>query len=165
MGSYAGTKAWRERKKQEDPEAFRAYRAVEAAKWRLAHPEAAKAIKARHRENHIEEIRMTDTKRAKQYRQTFEFQAKQRVRMARFKAKRRQEQITEAGREPSQICELCGELEQTVFDHNHANGKFRGWLCNRCNRILGSVKDSADLLNLMIDYLKKDGVGYGSQSK
>lgn len=41
------------------------------------------------------------------------------------------------------------------YDHDHSNGKFRGWLCNDCNLILGYAKDSRDRLQLMINYLDR----------
>ena len=34
-------------------------------------------------------------------------------------------------------CELCGKAVKLFFDHDHANNKFRGWLCNACNVYLG----------------------------
>ena len=63
-----------------------------------------------------------------------------------------------AGRERPDNCELCGERGHTVFDHNHGTGKFRGWLCHRCNRVLGSVKDDPNLLQKLADYLNRDGI-------
>lgn len=41
------------------------------------------------------------------------------------------------------------------FDHDHVTGKFRGWLCNDCNLVLGYAKDSRDRLQLLINYLDK----------
>lgn len=60
-----------------------------------------------------------------------------------------------AGRKMSETCELCGAMGIIHFDHDHFTGKFRGWLCRRCNLTLGFVKDSVDLLNKMIEYLNK----------
>ena len=37
-------------------------------------------------------------------------------------------------------CEICGESisgEDINLDHNHETGKFRGWLCIKCNTGLG----------------------------
>jgi len=37
-------------------------------------------------------------------------------------------------------CFICGKeiMEHSLFlDHNHLTGKFRGWLCGRCNSCLG----------------------------
>ena len=60
-----------------------------------------------------------------------------------------------AGRPRPANCELCAEAAFTKFDHCHMTGKFRGWLCDRCNRTLGQVKDSRELLAKMIEYLGK----------
>ena len=47
----------------------------------------------------------------------------------------------------------CGTF---FVDHDHVTGKVRGLLCNRCNRVLGYSKDNLELLQTMIDYLKKE---------
>jgi endogenous inhibitor of DNA gyrase (YacG/DUF329 family) len=67
----------------------------------------------------------------------------------------------EAGRKRPEFCELCGAFGKDTpkgicYDHNHNTGKFRGWICGRCNVTLGMVKDSTDLLQNMINYLNKN---------
>jgi hypothetical protein len=37
-------------------------------------------------------------------------------------------------------CEICDKISSLVFDHDHNNGKFRGWLCQRCNLTLGTLE-------------------------
>lgn len=83
-------------------------------------------------------------------------------RSAKFKAKIEALRTEEAGRPRQPQCELCGKDGRTVFDHDHATGNFRGWLCDRCNRTLGQVKDSVELLEKMIQYIRAGGIGYGS---
>jgi hypothetical protein len=34
-------------------------------------------------------------------------------------------------------CEICGKVKKLYVDHSHLTGKFRGWLCHRCNQALG----------------------------
>ncbi len=63
-----------------------------------------------------------------------------------------------AGRCKPEQCEICREFAGTGkkgihFDHNHTTGKFRGWICMRCNLTLGLVKDNKELLQAMINYL------------
>lgn len=60
-----------------------------------------------------------------------------------------------AGRPKSESCEVCGAIGGICFDHDHATGQFRGWICRRCNLILGHAKDSPVLLRQLADYLKK----------
>jgi hypothetical protein len=66
---------------------------------------------------------------------------------------------------PTDNCEICdspplrngGKRQELFFDHNHVTGKFRGWLCNRCNSTLGRCKDDPSLLDKMADYLRERG--------
>jgi len=67
-------------------------------------------------------------------------------------------------------CDICGGNEATgsrnnkhlnkiyslVMDHDHKTGKFRGMLCNLCNRGLGNFKDNTDVLEKAIEYLKNN---------
>ncbi len=65
-----------------------------------------------------------------------------------------------AGRKKPEQCEICGAFGKDskkgiCFDHDHKTGKFRGWICIRCNLILGYAKDKVEILQLIIKYLKK----------
>jgi hypothetical protein len=63
-----------------------------------------------------------------------------------------------AGSERPDICDICGETDKAIrFDHCHYTGKFRGWICTRCNCMLGYAKDSTELLRKMADYLDSHG--------
>ena len=70
-----------------------------------------------------------------------------------------------AGRPKPKQCETCGDFvdkTKTIsftsicFDHDHKTGKFRGWICRRCNTILGYVKDNPELLRSLANYLEKN---------
>jgi hypothetical protein len=52
-------------------------------------------------------------------------------------------------------CEICGSKERLVFDHDHQTGKHRGWLCHKCNRLLGQANDNIKILEAAIAYLKR----------
>lgn len=77
-----------------------------------------------------------------------------------YQTKRYLERVIKlAGRPKSDQCEACGifgkDLKKGLcFDHDHNTGKFRGWLCGRCNTVLGLSKDSPEILSALIKYLK-----------
>ena len=56
-------------------------------------------------------------------------------------------------------CAICntktptGKWKVFAVDHCHTTGKVRGLLCNECNRGMGLLKDSPELLQKAIDYL------------
>lgn len=65
-----------------------------------------------------------------------------------------------APRPKSETCEVCDAFTGTGkagihLDHDHATGKFRGWLCGRCNVALGMVKDNTETLIALAEYIKK----------
>ena len=59
-----------------------------------------------------------------------------------------------AGRKKPEQCEVCGAFGRICFDHNHETGNFRGWICQRCNTVLGFVKDDSELLTKLSKFLK-----------
>lgn len=145
---YAATKAWRERHPN-----IKAYRAEEARKWRLAHPDKHRAILAKHRSKNMETIR--ERSRIYQAKKRKQDPEGQRRRQQQWRARKITAQESIAGRSRPSVCELCSELNlRIVFDHCHSTNKFRGWLCDRCNKTLGMVKDSPDLLEKLAQYLR-----------
>lgn len=64
-------------------------------------------------------------------------------------------------------CPICDRTEEEVkgqggkkctpwvIDHDHKTNTFRGWLCHKCNRGLGAFNDNLEILEKVIDYLKK----------
>jgi len=66
------------------------------------------------------------------------------------------------------VCAICKRPETTVIrgkviampvDHDHNTGKARGLLCTQCNRGLGLFRDSEDILQAAIQYLKAPAGG------
>jgi hypothetical protein len=55
------------------------------------------------------------------------------------------------------VCAICKkppkEGRNLDIDHNHKTGKVRGLLCNNCNRGLGHLQDSKELLHSALVYL------------
>jgi len=63
------------------------------------------------------------------------------------------------------LCSVCeqpnwvghsGETKKLVVDHSHRGpGSNRGLLCDRCNKVLGFIRDSQELLFRLLEYLRK----------
>lgn len=71
--------------------------------------------------------------------------------------RRAAKQLVEAGRPKPGNCEICNSGDPLVFDHCHTKGHFRGWICHRCNRVLGQYKDRVGILMNMVEYLRARG--------
>ncbi len=54
-------------------------------------------------------------------------------------------------------CQICDvEVDYNIcIDHCHTTGRIRGFLCRRCNLLLGNAQDDPNLLRRMADYLEK----------
>lgn len=53
-------------------------------------------------------------------------------------------------------CAICHQpMEKACSDHDHETGKWRGLLCDSCNRGIGLLKDSVEVLASAICYLNK----------
>lgn len=89
---------------------------------------------------------------------------RQAARNLAWKARFRRSQELAMGRPRPDRCEMCGEPPSgrgskkeagICFDHDHFTGKPRGWLCDRCNKVLGLVQEDRNLLRKMIRYLER----------
>lgn len=58
-----------------------------------------------------------------------------------------------ANRKRPEGCEICISAKKISFDHNHVTGKFRGWICHRCNIALGKIKDNKKILKKRLKIL------------
>src|SRR5882672_392929 len=145
---YEKVKAWREAQPN-----IRAIRAAEAKRWRAAHPEVAKEIKKRYREKNRDRILPIEAHQAALRRKNDPVGQKRRNESYRLRQIRRQVEV--AGRPKPNKCEICSDNEfRIVWDHCHERGHFRGWICDRCNRVLGIVKDNANILKALAHYLE-----------
>lgn len=148
MSDYQKVKEWRAKQPN-----LREIRAAEAKRWRAEHPDVAKAIKQRYREKHRDALLPIEAAQARKRRAADP--EGQRIRFERWRTRRVQAQEQLAGRPKPDACEICGELNiRIVFDHCHLQGHFRGWICDRCNRVLGTVQDSPALLRALARYLE-----------
>ncbi len=58
------------------------------------------------------------------------------------------------------ICPICGKnlivgISKIVLDHDHSNGKVRGWLCESCNTGIGRFDDDPEIVYKAVEWLKK----------
>lgn len=78
------------------------------------------------------------------------------------------DQYNEILKSQNYVCAICenpetaidgrnGTLKNLAVDHCHKHKGIRELLCWRCNSLLGKVDDSTELLQKMINYLKKHG--------
>ncbi len=106
-------------------------------KWRAAHPEKARGYAAAYRAR--------DPERSNGHSRRWQ---------------RRATGVPEATRPCPAHCELCDrvlEKGKVHLDHCHSTGKFRGWLCNRCNLGLGNLGDNLASLQRAVEYLIRCG--------
>jgi hypothetical protein len=142
--NYEKVKAWR----LANPEKV----LEQARKYRARHPETNKRAKQKYRQKNLFFIRETD-KLNKRYMRTINPEEHAKYHAA-YTERQKAKQIAIAGRPKPETCEICNELNlRIVFDHCHAHGHFRGWICDRCNKVLGLVKDSSELLSKLREYL------------
>ena len=66
------------------------------------------------------------------------------------------EEFTYMVMEQGGVCGICGLVPSALYvDHDHATGKVRGLLCQKCNSGIGFLGDSLEGLEKAIAYLKK----------
>ncbi len=75
----------------------------------------------------------------------------------RIRYKITKEQYNEIVESQDGKCVLCHEDigPKSVIDHCHSSGVVRGILCNNCNALVGFSKESIEVLNRTIEYLKR----------
>ena len=55
----------------------------------------------------------------------------------------------------SNKCQVCGSKDRLCYDHDHKTMRFRGVLCNKCNRSIGQLGDTAESIGKVLFYLNK----------
>lgn len=61
-------------------------------------------------------------------------------------------------------CAICdkhqlNEKKALAVDHDHSNGVIRGLLCQNCNKGIGNLQDSIEILESSIEYLLTANTG------
>jgi hypothetical protein len=54
-----------------------------------------------------------------------------------------------------ELCTLLNDVSKACIDHNHTTGKIRGILCHSCNKGVGLLQDSPEILQNAINYLQE----------
>lgn len=71
--------------------------------------------------------------------------------------------------EQEYVCKICGGnevyrgLSNLIVDHDHATGKVRGLLCEKCNLMLGAARDTPAILRLAAEYLEGGDANVGQR--
>ena len=52
-------------------------------------------------------------------------------------------------------CLICRQEKKLVMDHCHTEKKFRGFICNKCNLIVGIIENNKDILARASRYVKR----------
>lgn len=131
------------------------------AKWRAANHERHRANQLRWKE--LNPARVLAGKRKWNEENRDKLNARSRLAYAKQKAlDKRRGKPTPTRRAPVN-CEACGkEFIETkkgaCLDHDHVTGKFRGWLCQKCNTALGMVGDCAEGVRRLLSYLEAAGL-------
>jgi hypothetical protein len=74
------------------------------------------------------------------------------------------EQYFELFNKQNGVCAICSRPESEILrgkiralnvDHDHSTGKIRGLLCSECNKGIGNLGDSTEVLRRAIEYLSQ----------
>ncbi len=138
---YEVVKEWRLKNKDKVREQGKRYRAK--------HPETRARATKKYRLLHRDELLPKEAQLARERRKRDP--EGQRRRNLMYQERKRAEQERLAGRPRPHICEICGEYQDgrrqrnIVWDHDHLTGRFRGWICDRCNKTLVKFVESIKL--------------------
>lgn len=142
--NYEKVKAWRKL----NPGKVNA----QARRYRAKHPATNKKAKTKLRQKDIVKARELDKLSAR--RRRINNPEGQKLATETYRLKQEAKKVAIAGRSRSPYCEICADEGRTVFDHSHQKGHFRGWICDRCNKILGLVRDDISYLKALQIYLE-----------
>lgn len=138
--------------------------------WKKANPEKAAAYARKYRATHLERVRAvgrkydTNNKAKKAAARKIRRANNPAAAHARYRKYRYgidEVAFQRMATEQDSRCAICRDPfsfdYNTHVDHDHATKKIRGLLCGRCNRGLGLMKDSPEILEAAAVYLRKHG--------
>lgn len=102
--------------------------------------------------------RPTDVEARKQYDRVYKLRPQVKHQRRNYEREKMDRMAT---RPRPEVCENCGTVGKrgVVFDHDHTTGKFRGWLCDNCNRALGLLNDDMERILGLALYLETHRCG------
>lgn len=155
-----------------DDEASRAIKGAYMRTWTAQNREARAAYmreyvknnrdainenRRRHREKNREKIRQASRLAIRD--ENGQITEKEKKHQERNRAQRHIDLETMAGRPRPEICDICGGPPDPKrgmhFDHCHKTHRFRGWLCRKCNLMLGNAEDDPTRLRDGAAYLER----------
>ena len=121
--------------------------------WVEAHPEARRETVKRYYNSHSIAHRLANAR------------VKARVRNHEFAVTA--DEVRAAQASQGDLCAICGRpetrkqhgvVQALSIDHCHTTGRFRGLLCEACNKVLGFMEDNPDRFSQAIHYLQQGQV-------
>jgi len=129
-------------------------RAEYCRKWRQKNYEKIRTYAAEYRHNNRSKLLEKKKEAYKRDPDTHK------LRQKRYRGKQREYQRAKRGLPlpaypPPPACECCRlPFGRTAhLDHDHRTGKFRGWLCGKCNTGIGSLGDDISGIQRAASYL------------
>ncbi len=147
-----------QKKYAKNPDHYKA----KSRRFREENPESARASVSKWHKKNPEKVKEISRRSYRKLRDTNPELAKERARKNKLWTKYRltPEQEKEMLDEQEHKCKICkkheNEIGRLVPDHNHITKRVRGMLCDPCNRGLGQVCESIQILKAMIKYLEED---------
>lgn len=129
--------------------------AIRSKRWRVRHPERAKAATKRWRNaNRVEHRQMCRDWVKNNY-----CPIRQSINRRKSVYGMSHHQFESKRKKQKNKCAICRKrfIGIPCVDHNHKTGANRGLLCRYCNLVLGNARDSVRTLLRAIKYLEKYG--------
>lgn len=142
-------KAWRTANPGKSKEQIQAWRAANPEAFRKSCLESTR----RRRAADPEKSRKVSTAQSRKWRASNLEKARERSRAWW----RNKEGVPTPTRDTPPTCECCGGISHAALclDHCHDTGKFRGWLCMKCNTAIGKLGDTVKGVQTALDYLHR----------
>jgi hypothetical protein len=130
-------------------------RRASARAWKRRNPELVLAAKARFRARHRAALSEIEQRRYQTRRPLVLEYHREQWKSGITQAYRMRTKEARAGRPMPAACEACHVEAPLNFDHDHATGEFRGWICGPCNRTLGHARENSWRLCQLASYIDR----------